>query len=415
VAKARFEREAMIGSRLGHDHIVQVFDFAETPDGEPYIVMELLSGEDLAKIVRREGQAPLERAVSIVRQVCIALSDAHEQGVVHRDLKPENIFICRRPGGGEVAKVLDFGISKVLEATRLTQETVVFGTPWYMAPEQAQGRIADIDRRTDLFAVGLVFYYLLAARLPFTGCDVPALLYQVVHEMPPPLLEVRPDLPPEIVHIVEKSIQKRPEDRYQSAGEVIADLASAMGPRWKTVLAWQIAPELSGDRIATRAVGDAPADTALASTDPAQAAQPNQTPEQRAEPPAAAVETTDAAPPKRGRRPVALALVVAGSAAAIAGAALFLRSSGAPPARGAATTPVISVPAPGDARALPRSLSSGDVSIAKTAQKPSRVDGGEHDQRLAPASRRATIRKGPHRARGVPREVGRGTLDPFGE
>ena len=240
---ARFKREAMIGSRLGHDHIVKVVDFATTPQGFPYIVMELLEGESLGDLLERQGYLPLEQAASIMRHVALALTSAHAEGVVHRDLKPDNIFLCRRQGGGLLAKVMDFGISKVLSSESIiTQETSVLGTPFYMSPEQAEGRIEDVDHRSDIFSMGLVFYHLLAGKVPFRGDNVTSILYQVVHADPPPLETVCPELPASVQRLVHRAIQKRRGDRYQSVDQFSADLEQALGDRWPAVLMHEVRP-----------------------------------------------------------------------------------------------------------------------------------------------------------------------------
>lgn len=236
-AIARFEREAMIGSRLGHDHIVQVMDFNHTPEGFAYIVMELLEGEDLHAVLRRQGKQSLEMTAFVLRQMGRALSAAHAETVIHRDLKPENVFICSRPGGSKVVKVLDFGISKVLDSDSvLTQYSAVMGTPNYMAPEQAEGRVKEIDLRTDIFSMGLILYHMLSGKMPFSGVNAPAVLFQVVHGEPVSLMKLRPDLRPEVVQVVERAIKKRRRDRYQDVKEMVEALSLAMGKHWKDSL-----------------------------------------------------------------------------------------------------------------------------------------------------------------------------------
>ncbi len=228
---ARFEREAMIGSMLGHDHIVQVVDFNHTPDGKPYIVMEMLTGRDLGTTVKLEGRLPIPRALLIARQVALALADAHDHGVIHRDLKPDNIFLTRRADGSECAKVLDFGLSKVLSSqSGITAVNQIFGTPWYMAPEQALGQIDQIDGRTDIFALGLVLYFALSGQVAFGGDSLREILGQIVNGQPRRLCELRPDLPPPVEAIVVRAIAKAREARFPSARHLIEELDRALGP-----------------------------------------------------------------------------------------------------------------------------------------------------------------------------------------
>jgi len=273
---ARFQREAMIGSRLGHDHIVAVTDFDTTDDGFPYLVMELLEGKDLSGTLMAEGALTPVRATSILRQVLLALSAAHAEGVVHRDMKPENIMLCRKRGGGEIAKVMDFGISKVLTSDSIvTSHSQLLGTPWYMAPEQAEGRIKEIDHRTDLFSLGLIYYNMLTGRMPFEGDSVPSVLYQVVHKAPPPLADISPELPAGLGKVVEQAIEKESDKRFQSANDFVEAVQEALGDAWKDVLIHELGdgseapasvptePSLEGESwsLETMAPGEATAGT----------------------------------------------------------------------------------------------------------------------------------------------------------
>ena len=224
----RFRREAEITSKLGHPHIVEIVDFDHPDDAPPYIVMELLEGEDLGERLRREGALPLGQGADIARQTCSALHAAHAHGIVHRDLKPRNIYLARRGANSDYVKVLDFGISKVLGAqVEVTIEQLVMGTPGYMAPEQATGKSAEVDRRTDVFAMGAILYQMLAGSAPFSADSQPATLYRIVHDEPPLLEALRPDLPDEVIAVVRRALRKPREERYPSMEALWNALARA--------------------------------------------------------------------------------------------------------------------------------------------------------------------------------------------
>ena len=227
-ALARFRREAEIACRLKHRNIVGVLDFNTTPEGQPYIVMELLEGEDLSRRLRRCDRLPLATAVSIALQTAAALSAAHAQGVVHRDLKPQNIFLCRQADCDDFVKVLDFGISKLVGVkSSLTAEQAILGTPWYMAPEQAGGEAHLVDHRADLFALGAIVFEALAGKRPFDGENVLAVLHHVIHEEPASLIVANPEVPPAVETVVRRALAKQPEERYQQAEDFACALADA--------------------------------------------------------------------------------------------------------------------------------------------------------------------------------------------
>src|SRR5690606_21332870 len=183
----RFDREAQGASRLDHPSCVRVSDFGTTAGGIKYLVMELLEGEELGE---RLGQpwAP-DAALELLEQIFAGLEHAHACGIVHRDLKPENIFLTRDPQGRDVAKIVDFGIAKLLDADGaaevLTRAGMVFGTPRYMSPEQAAG--GKVDERSDLYAVGVLAHQLLSGKLPFESEDLAAILRMQIMAPPPPL------------------------------------------------------------------------------------------------------------------------------------------------------------------------------------------------------------------------------------
>jgi serine/threonine protein kinase len=216
-ALARFRREAEVTSHLGHPHIVNVFDFGTSPSGASYLVMEFLEGEDLDHRLRRTGRQSLSSTIHIVKQVASALAATHAKGVVHRDLKPANLFVLEVEGETDFVKVVDFGISKVRAATtKLTGASAVMGTPNYMSPEQARGQIDDIDHRTDQWSLACIAYEMLTGRGPFVGESAASLLYQVIHEEPPPLALKAPGLPPSIEKTIRRGLSKDMNDRYPS-------------------------------------------------------------------------------------------------------------------------------------------------------------------------------------------------------
>jgi serine/threonine-protein kinase len=230
----RFEREARAVSRLTHPNIVSVVDFGAMGDGTLYLVMELLGGRSLAKEAKQPLPAP--RALAILRQVLEALAHAHDQGVVHRDLKPDNIMLVDAGASAEerdIVKLLDFGIAKLVGEARargddtLTQVGVAFGTPDYMAPEQALGEA--VDARADLYAVGVIAYELLCGARPFVSDDKVAVLRMHVALEPPRLDDARHA--PALRELLGRALEKRPQDRFQSAQEMLRALDAAAGDR----------------------------------------------------------------------------------------------------------------------------------------------------------------------------------------
>lgn len=233
--RARFLREARAVSALTHPNIATVFDYGETADGKPYIVMELIRGEPLNDKLH-DGSLPLPDAVKIISAIGEALGEAHHQGVVHRDVKPSNVVITER---GQV-KVLDFGLvkhivepsalagdpnQKTLPSTR-TRSDVIVGTPLYLSPEQATGK--SIDGRSDLFALGTVLYECITGQSAFSGGSIIEIGAQVIHVTPSLPSKLNKRIPPELDRITMKAIEKRVDDRYQSAEEFVADLRSVL-------------------------------------------------------------------------------------------------------------------------------------------------------------------------------------------
>jgi len=224
---ARFRREAEAIGRLGSEHIVEILDVGQD-DGQPFLVLELLHGENLGARIAR-GPLELETIDDIVRQLARGLDAAHRAGVVHRDLKPENVYLCRRDDGTLLVKILDFGVSKVRDqATAITREVALLGTPDFMSPEQAVGLTEEVDERSDLFSLGGIVYAAVAGRPPFVASSMPAQLRRICDEEPVPIAELRPDAPAGIAAVVAIAMAKRPEERYRTASELADDLSLAI-------------------------------------------------------------------------------------------------------------------------------------------------------------------------------------------
>jgi serine/threonine protein kinase len=230
---ARLEQEAKLASSIGHEHIVDITDFGETPDGRTFVVMEYLDGESLGACLRRTGQLDEERAVRIALQAASALSAAHAKGILHRDIKPENLFLLRRKDT-DFVKVVDFGISKSLHAgegeestPRLTQTGMVLGTPLYMSPEQARGE-EDLDHRIDVYALGVILYEMVTNVVPFQGTNSLSIISRVINEEPRPPRELRPGLSPELEAVILHAMAKDRDQRYSSCDTLAADLAALL-------------------------------------------------------------------------------------------------------------------------------------------------------------------------------------------
>ena len=217
----RFRREALISAGLGSRHIVDVLDFNRMPDGTPFMVMELLDGEDLAERLALRGPLSPEVAVALLKQLCSALAAAHAREIIHRDLKPSNVFLCHGDDDVPFVKVLDFGISKArTELASLTGSREILGTPLYMSPEMATARHQELDHRADLFSVGAIAYEALTGRRAFAAESIPSVLYRVVHDHPPPPAALRPEIPAWLSDLVMQLLAKNPEERPRDARTV---------------------------------------------------------------------------------------------------------------------------------------------------------------------------------------------------
>jgi len=234
---ARFRREARAAVRIKSEHSARVIDVGSLEDGAPYIVMEYLEGYDLSKPTKNHGRLPIATVVDYLLQASEAIAEAHSMGIVHRDIKPPNLFLTHRADGSECIKILDFGISKVVNAldapgaeapeATLTQTTIVLGSPRYMAPEQIS-KPKSVDARADIWGIGATFYRLVTGYPPFEGNTLPEIFAAILMtpEGPPPLSQYCPDASAELHAVIRRCLHVNPDDRFQTLDE----LASALAP-----------------------------------------------------------------------------------------------------------------------------------------------------------------------------------------
>ncbi|WP_437692508.1 serine/threonine-protein kinase [Sorangium sp. So ce176] len=239
-AAERFMREARTVAKLQTHHVVRVLDVAALDSGEPYMVMELLDGEDLACHAAEAGTLAIGECIDHIVQACEALAEAHALGIVHRDLKPANLFLTKRPDGAPLIKVLDFGVSKILTGdtgnVSLTQTTTILGSALYMSPEQMRSS-KSVDPRTDIYALGVCLFEIIGGRPPYVADSFPELCAKIYTSPPEPLQDLRPEVPEGLVEVIERSIAREPEDRYQSIAEFVQALAPYAAPGTRTTIA----------------------------------------------------------------------------------------------------------------------------------------------------------------------------------
>jgi serine/threonine-protein kinase len=231
---SRFQQEAISASRIKHPNVLDVFDFGQLADGCFFLAMEYLEGVDLADELQKHRQIEARRGVRFALQMCRALGAAHARGVVHRDMKPENVFLQRTDDGDEIVKILDFGIAQLRSAEdsippdqrrrRLTRTGMIFGTPEYMAPEQATGKKA--DSRVDVYAVGVILYEMFTGAVPFSGDTFMSVLQAHAYQPLPNMRQLFPDvaITPPLQQAIERALSKNPDDRFPSMNDMAAAL-----------------------------------------------------------------------------------------------------------------------------------------------------------------------------------------------
>jgi len=225
----RFRREARLAASLNHRNIVTVYDFDQSDDETLFIAMEYLQGLKLSDVIRRDGPLDVGRAVRLGLQIATGLDAAHRVGVIHRDIKPDNIMVLSDRGAEEI-KLMDFGIARIMDSgtmSGLTRTGVIMGTPAYMAPEQAEG--ATVSEQTDIYALGVVLYEMLAGSVPFKASTPSAVLIKQLQEMPVPLRKLRREVPAPIERVVMQALEKKPQKRQADMRQVVHGLQKMDG------------------------------------------------------------------------------------------------------------------------------------------------------------------------------------------
>jgi serine/threonine protein kinase len=249
VAVERFKREYESASELVHPNVIKVLEFGSTDQGSHFMTMEYLVGEELGKVLKREGSLAKERMIRVVAQTALALRYAHSFGFIHRDLKPDNIFLCKS-ADGDVVRLLDFGSVKLQVETgaKLTALGTTLGSPYYMSPEQARGA-ADVDQRTDVFALSAIIYEMITGKVAFGAPNVAQILVKIMNETPPPASTLNPDSPQSVDDVIDKGLRKEKERRHESTVQLAEAFIAAYGlsgsaEQWATIPDSEIAAAL---------------------------------------------------------------------------------------------------------------------------------------------------------------------------
>jgi serine/threonine-protein kinase len=302
VAVERFKREFETANEMNHPHVVKVLEFGPTTDGSRFLTMEYLEGEELGKLLSRGTPVPLPRIVRITSQIALALEYAHSFGFIHRDLKPDNIFLCKTDEGDDV-RILDFGSVKLQIETgaKLTAIGTTLGSPYYMSPEQAMGK-ADVDQRTDVFALSAIVYEMLTTKVAFEAPTLARILVRIMQEEPTPPSKVEKSAPAALDAVVERGLVKDKLHRYGGARELANAVITALGLEGD---AEQMAKTSEAD--IEKMLEVAKTEAAAAKPAVAPAAQPSAQAAAKAQPePGAAVRSGDRVTQPTGTRPSSL-------------------------------------------------------------------------------------------------------------
>ncbi|QDE67414.1 serine/threonine protein kinase [Myxococcus xanthus] len=355
---ARFRREAQATAGVKHPNIVEVMGFHDAPDEPPFLVMELLRGQTLKSLMKKEGPLPVGRAAAIAHQLATALVAAHQAGVIHRDIKPDNIFLVDTGTEALQVKLLDFGVARLMhedDATALGTESGAWvGTPSYMAPEQIRCR--PVDGRADIYSLGACLYQMVTGQRPIDVADNVALLSAVLHNVPAPLSGVRTDVPDGFSQVVERTLKKDPAARYADSHE----LAQALEPWIHTA---SVATPSAPPPEVTSAVPTEPASTALAPSTPV-AAEHVATPHTPGPQPVLAAAEHVVTPHTRSRLQTVLMVASALAVGLAATGGLVLTASGMTPSEELARLRVVELPRlteNGAAAPAPHGYSDGSI------------------------------------------------------
>ena len=413
----RFEREARAAAALKSDHVASVLDVGQVDDDTPYIVMEYLEGRDLAVVLRDSDGLVVEAAVAYLLQACEAMAEAHSAHIVHRDLKPANLFLTTRPDGRPLIKVLDFGVSKLIEENEaLTQSAGTVGSPLYMSPEQLESS-RDVDHRSDIWALGAILFELLTSKPPFSESSVAKVYVRILQTSPDDLSSRRSDVPEALEHVVLRCLEKDRSRRFPT----VADLAAALvpfAPPWAAVHAAAAARIIAGstlshddlppasaiDEAVTNPTPDA-ARTPAASTTPTTVDHPR-----RADPPgdrsATSADGSWVQEPDEGSSPArrrGVLLAVGAVSLGAAGLWFALGDRGGEPAVGeasVASAPMAAVPAPASAAEPEEKL---DASTPRASTPASATPPAPSSAKPIPA-RRNVVKPRPRPASKAPTE-----------